>query len=74
MFELIILIVTIWLGCKVLGLLFKTAWGLTKIMASVLFALAIPLLIFCLFFAAGVLLVIPVCMIAVALGLLRKIV
>lgn len=73
MFEILILIATIWLGFKVLGLLFKTAWGLAKIAASVLFVLAIPALLFCLIFAGGILLLIPALMVAAALGILRSV-
>ena len=51
MFEILVLIVTIWLGFKVLGLLFKTAWGLAKIIASLLLALAVPMLFLLLVFA-----------------------
>lgn len=74
MFGILVLIVTIWLGVKVLGLLFKTAWGLAKIIASLLFALAVPVLFLCLIFAGGILLLIPALMIAVAFGLLKSIV
>lgn len=74
MFGILVLIVTLWLGFKVLGLLFKTAWGLAKIVASLLLALAVPVLILCLMFASGVLLLIPALMIALALGVLKSIV
>lgn len=73
MFELLVLIVTVWLGFKVLGLLFKTAWGFTKIAASLLMVLAVPLLFLCLIFAGGILLLIPAVMIAIALGILKSI-
>lgn len=73
MFEILVLIVTVWLGFKVLGLLFKTAWGLAKLVASLLFAVAVPLLLLCLIFAGGILLLIPALMIAIALGLLKSI-
>lgn len=74
MVELLILIVTVWLGFKVIGLLFKAAWGITKILALILFALAIPVLLLCLVFAAGMFLVVPACMIAISIGLLKRVV
>ena len=46
MFEILVLLVTVWLGFKVVGLLFKTAWGLAKIIESLLFVLAIPNTVF----------------------------
>lgn len=73
MFDLLVLVITVWLAVKVLGLLFRTAWGLAKILASLLLALAVPALILCLVFAGGILLLIPALMIAAALGILRGI-
>ena len=73
MFEILVLIVTIWLGFKVLGLLFKTAWGLAKIIASLLLALAVPMLFLLLVFAGGIVLLIPALIIAIALGLLNTV-
>ncbi|MDO4296807.1 MAG: hypothetical protein Q4D90_11710 [bacterium] len=73
MFEILVLIVTVWLGFKVMGLLFKTAWGIAKLVASLLFAVAVPLLLLCLIFAGGILLLIPALMIAIALGVLKSV-
>lgn len=74
MFEILILIITVWLGLKVLGLLFRTAWGLAKGLASILFALAIPMLfLFLIFAGSGILLLIPTLMITVAFGLLKSV-
>lgn len=71
MMELIVTAIFIWLFFKVLGLAFRAAWGMTKILASLLFVLAVPLLIGCLLFAGGLLLLVPVAMVAVA-GMLLK--
>ena len=71
MLELMIIVLFIWLFCKALKLPFKVAWGATKIAASLLFAIAVPLLVLCLVFAGGLLLLIPVGLIALALGLLK---
>ena len=73
MMELIVTAIFIWLFFKVLGLAFRAAWGMTKILASLLFVLAVPLLIGCLLFAGGLLLLVPVAMMAVAGALLKVI-
>lgn len=74
MMELIMLVLFCWLFFKALGLAFRAAWGAAKIVASLLFALAVPLLIFCLIFAGGFLLLLPLAMVAVAMGLLKAVV
>ena len=72
MLEVLLVILFCWLGFKVLKLAFQVTWGLTKILASVLFVAAVPLLIVGLFFAGGLVLLLPVALIAAAFGLLRK--
>lgn len=71
MMELLMVALFCWLFWKVLGLAFRAAWGVTKILASLLFILAVPLLIGCLAFAGGILLLIPLAMVALA-GMLLK--
>ena len=72
MLELLLVIAFGWLFIKAMGLAFKVAWGVTKIVAMLLFVLACPLLIAGLLFAGGVVLLLPVAMIGVAFGLLKK--
>lgn len=74
MLDLLIVILFCWLFFKAIGLALKVAWGTAKIIASLLFAVAVPLLILGLVFAGGALLLIPVAMIAVAFGLLKAVV
>lgn len=45
MFELLTLIVFLWLFVKAIGLVCKITWGLAKVVAVILFALALPSLI-----------------------------
>lgn len=71
MLDFLIVILFCWLFFKAVGLAFKAAWGTAKILASLLFAVAVPLLVVGLVFAGGVLLLIPVALIAVAFGLLK---
>ena len=74
MMEILLIVLFCWLFYKSLSLIFRAAWGVTKVLASLLFVLAIPLLIGCLAFAGGILLLVPVAMVALAFGLLRAIV
>ncbi len=69
--ELLIIVIFCWLFFKAIGLAFKVAWGAAKIAASVLFTIAIPMLIWAVIFAGGVVLLIPVALVAAAFGLLK---
>lgn len=71
MMELLAVIVFCWLFFKAVGLAFRMAWGTAKILASVLFAIAVPMLILCLVFAGGLLLLLPLALIGIAFGVLR---
>jgi len=71
MFELLTIVIFIWLLVKTVGLAFKLTWGVAKIAASILIGLAFPVLFLCLIFAGGIALVVPIIMIAIAAGLLK---
>ena len=71
MFELLTIIVFAWLLIKAIGLAFKLTWGLAKIVASILLVLALPLLIVCLLFVGGAILIVPVAMIGIAAGIMK---
>lgn len=71
MIELLCTALFIWLFIKVFGLVFKVAWSLTKIIAMILFVMALPALIVCFIIAGGFLLLIPVAFLGVALALLN---
>lgn len=72
MFELLTIIVFAWLLIKAIGLAFKLTWGMAKIVASILMVLALPLLIVCLLFVGGAILIIPVAMIGIAAGIMKS--
>ena len=72
MLDILVVIVFCWLFFKAIGLAFKVAWGAAKIIASLLLAIAVPMLIGCLLFAGGVILLVPIALIAIAFGLLKK--
>ena len=71
MFELLTLILFLWLTVKGIGLAFRLTWGAAKIAATVLMGLALPLLIICLLFAGGFLLLLPLGLIGIAVGILK---
>ena len=71
MFELLVIVIFIWLLAKTIGLAFKLTWGAAKIVASILIGLAFPVLIVCFIFVGGIALLIPVVMIAIAAGILK---
>ncbi len=71
-FEIAVTILFIWLFFKALKLTFKITWGLTKIIAIILFVIAFPALIGCLIFAGGAVLLLPLILIAGAFRLVKK--
>nr|MBQ8244119.1 hypothetical protein [Oscillospiraceae bacterium] len=74
MLEVFMIIAFCWLFFKAMGLAFRVTWGAAKVVASLLFAIAVPMLVCCLIFAGGLLLLIPVVLIAVAFCLLKAVV
>ena len=74
MFELLTLVIFIWLLVKTIGLAFRLTWGVAKIIASILMVIALPVLIICLVFVGGIALLVPVVMIAIAAGILKAVV
>lgn len=71
MFELLVLIAFVWLFFKAIGLAFKVTWGLAKVVAVILFVLAVPSLIGCFLVAGGIVLLIPVALVGTACGILK---
>ena len=74
MFEYLLLNLFIWLFFMFVSLAFRLAWGTAKVIACILFALAIPALISCLLFAGGLLVLVPLGMVALAFGLLKEVI
>ena len=72
MFELLTIVVFVWLLIKTIGLAFKLTRGMAKIVASILMVLALPLLIVCLLFVGGAILIVPVAMIGIAAGIMKS--
>ena len=71
MFELLTLVIFMWLLVKTIGLAFRLTWGVAKVIASILMVIALPVLIICLVFVGGLALMIPIAVISLAFGLLK---
>lgn len=71
MLDLIITVLFFWLFFKAIGLTLKLTWGITKFIASLLFTIALPMLIGCLLFAGGLVILVPLGLVALALGLVK---
>lgn len=74
MLELLITVFCLWLSWKAIGLVFHMTWGLTKLFVSLLFTIALPLLIGCLLFAGGLLILLPFGLIILGFYLVKKLV
>ena len=72
MFEILAVVIFIWLLFKALGLVFRLTWGVAKLVAGLLMAVAMPLLVICLIFAGGLVLLLPLALLGIALALLKS--
>ena len=71
MFELLTVAIFIWLMVKGIGLALRLTWGAARVVASILMALALPMLIVCVAFVGGLALLAPIVVIAIAVGILK---
>lgn len=71
LFSLLMIVLFGWLFFKSLGVFFRLTWGLAKIVGTLLMVLALPVLGLCLLFAGGVMLLIPVAIMAVTFAVLN---
>ena len=71
MIEIIFSILAIWLFSKAIELAFKLTWGAAKIVATILLVIAVPAFILLAIFVGGFILLLPVALIAGAVGLLK---
>jgi len=71
MLEILLTIAFCWLFFKAIGLALRMAWGTAKVIASLLFAIAVPLLFVCLVFAGGIVILLPLALVGLAFGLLK---
>lgn len=71
MIEIIFSILAASLFFKAIGLAFKITWGAAKIVATILLVIAVPAFILLAIFVGGFVLLLPVVLIAGAVGLLK---
>ena len=71
LFSLLMIVLFGWLFFKSLGVFFRLAWGLAKIVGTLLMVLALPVLGVCLLFAGGAMLIVPVAIMAIAFAVLK---
>ena len=71
MFELLTIVIFIWLLVKTIGLAFRLTWGMAKIIATIMMVIALPVLVICLVFVGGLALMIPIAVIGMAFGILK---
>lgn len=71
MFELLVVILFCWLLVKTIGIALTLTWGAAKVLAAILLTIAVPVLIICLLFAGGVILLLPLALIGGAVGVLK---
>ena len=73
MLEIFVVILFCWLFFKALGLALRLAWGTTKVIVSLLFAVAVPMLLAGVLFAGGFLLLLPLILVGIAFALLKAV-
>lgn len=72
MLEILVTLLSLYFFIGAIRLALKITWGATKIVASILLSLALPVLILCLVFAGGAVILIPALLITGAFALLKK--
>ena len=71
MLEILILLLCVRLFFGILKLTFRMAWGTAKIAASILMTLGSILLVCCLLFAGGILILIPAAILCIAFAIVK---
>ncbi len=71
MLDIIILFLCFGLFFKILRLAFRMAWGTAKIAVSILMTIGSILLVCCLLFAGGILILIPAVILCIAFGIVK---
>lgn len=74
MLEIFVVVLFCWLFFKTLGLALRLAWGAAKVIAILLFSVAVPMLVAGVLFAGGILLLLPLILVGIAFALLKAVV
>ena len=70
-FGFLISMLFFWLFFKTVGLTLRLTWGVAKLVAGLLMVIALPVLILGLLFSAGVVLLVPLILLALAGGIVK---
>lgn len=65
------MIVFVWLFVKAAALAFRLSWGVAKVLASLLMAIALPVLVVCLVFVGGMALMVPILVLGAAFAIVK---
>lgn len=71
MFSFLVTLLIFWIAFKSLKILLSLTWGIAKIIGTVLLVLAAPALVICLLFAGGMLILLPLGLVAGAFMLVK---
>ena len=71
MLELLMTVFFCWLFFKAAGLAFRMAWGTTKLIVSILFAIALPMVALGLLFAGSLMLLVPIALVGLAFRIIK---
>lgn len=71
MFELLALVLFCWIFWKALRLAFRATRGLVKMIVWLVLLIALPLFAGCLIFAGGLVILVPLALVALVFGLLK---
>ena len=73
MFELITILIFLWISFGFIKLALKATWGIAKIIATILFVVALPVLGIILLTVGGLFLLIPIGLALIAFAILKAI-
>lgn len=71
MFEFLALVLFCWIFLKALRLAFRATWGIAKVLVWLVLLIAVPAFIACLIFAGGLVILVPLGLVALVFGLLK---
>lgn len=72
MIEILVLVLFVWLSIKTIGIALKLAWSTANILVALLFVITLPVLILCLLFAGGIVLLLPAAQMVTAPAILKS--
>jgi len=71
MLDILLIVLFCWLFYQAIRLTFRVAWGAAKVIAVILFILALPSLLGCALLAGGLLLLAPMALVGLGILILR---